>query len=219
MSIKNLKNKSGREFFASIIGKSTIDKDGEEHKMIQDVTKYLLEEKRFGVIHGGYEGGTMSAVSDAANEVISLKGFPEEANIGVPQMQHDNLWPRVSKASFTEVAKDIQDRLRMVLAGDVIVVAPFGGDGTHLEFTLAFHENVIKDTQNQEAVVEKVKPIIFLCTKKGTNWKDLIDITINLLDNGKSSVKEYSWIHFVYSIKEFKELINKNFINSLLNKK
>jgi predicted Rossmann-fold nucleotide-binding protein len=208
-----LKHKSGRDFFASIIGKSTIKKDSDEYKMIQDATRYLVAEKNFGVIHGGYEGGAMSAVSEVANEVIEQKELPSETNIGVPQVQHEELWPRVAKAVFTDPAQDIQDRLRMVLAGDVVVVAPLGGDGTHLELTLAIHENIIKDYRNKHGHQDAVQPIIFICTKNGTDWKTLINTTVKLLDNSKESADEYEWIHFVNTLDDFKKIINQHFKN------
>ena len=210
-SIGNLKKKSKRRLFASIIGKSTIEKSSEEYQRIIQVTQYLILKKDFGVIHGGYEGGAMSAVSDTANQIIEDKKLPLAINIGMPQVQHDGLWPRVNKASFTESAKDIQDRLRMVLAGDIIVVAPLGGNGTHLEITLAFHENVIRDYRNKKGHNEKIQPIIFLCTKNGTNWEKLIDTTIKTLDNGKNSAKDYSWIYFAHSLEEFKKIMDEIF--------
>lgn len=203
MSLNGLKNKSGVKLFASVLGKSTIGTNSEEYKMIQEITKILLN-NNFGVIHGGYAGGAMSAVSDTAHAFIKEHKLAPSLNIGIPQKQHDGLWERVKEAEFTEAAEDIFERLKLVSSGDIAVICPLGGDGTELEAMVIFHENVIKQGLNQ-----KTKPLIFLQTKTGTNWKKIIETKMSLLATSVKNPSEYSWLYFANSLEEFKNIIQR----------
>lgn len=207
--ITELKKLSGATKFASVLGKSTIDQSREEYKMIEQCTEILLE-NRYGIIHGGYAGGAMQATSDAANRYIEENNLPKELNIGVPQKQHDGLWERVGDASFTKVADDIYQRLQIVTSGDIAVICPLGGDGTELEETIVFHENVVKAGMNKYGGAnEKMTPLIFLQTKNGTDWKKLIQTKLSFLDTSVKNIEEYDWLYFVNSVEEFKQLIKK----------
>lgn len=210
-TIEEIKAKSGAKMFASVMGKSTIDKDSEEYKMIEQAVEVLINHG-YGIIHGGYAGGAMSAASDTANRLIKERGLPKELNIGVPQVEHDGLWERVENASFTEVAEDIFTRLKIVASGDIVVIAPLGGDGTELEETIIFHENVVREgikkyTKDQSREFKKPTPLIFLLTKNGTDWKTIINTKITLLDTSATNSDDHSWIYFVDSLDKFEQLV------------
>lgn len=208
-TITELKKISGRSRFASVLGKSTITLESEEYQIICKATEKLFE-KGFGVIHGGYTGGAMQAVSDTAQGIIKDNNLSPNCNIAVPQIQHDGLWDRVSEASFTEASPDIFDRLKIVTSGDIVVICPLGGDGTELEETIIFHENVVKIGMNKYGGHNfNITPLIFIQTKDGTNWKRLIQEKMNILDVSVRNIKEYDWLHFVDSIEEFEEVISK----------
>jgi predicted Rossmann-fold nucleotide-binding protein len=206
-TINELKQLSGVTKFASVLGKSTIDSSRAEYKLIEQVTEVLLDHG-YGIIHGGYAGGAMSATSDTTHQYIIKNNLSPYLNIGIPQKQHDGLWDRVENASFTEVTGDIYDRLRMVTSGDIVVVCPLGGDGTELEETIVFHENVVKAGMNKYGGAnEKMTPLIFLQTKDGTDWKTLIQTKLALLDTSVKDIKEYDWLYFINSIEEFGEVL------------
>jgi len=206
-SINELKSKSGATRFASVLGKSTIDPNTEEYKAIERMTETLLAHG-YGVIHGGYAGGAMSATSDTANEYIKENNISPYLNIAVPQKQHDGLWERVKEASFTDVSNDIYERIKLVTSGDIAVICPLGGDGTELEETIVFHENVVREGMNKYSNYnEKMVPLIFFQTPNGTDWKHLIEEKIKTLCTSAKSVNDYPWLHFVYSIEEFEKLI------------
>ena len=189
----------------SIIGKSAVDSNTQEFKMVHSLAKKLVE-SGFGVIHGGYAGGMMEAVSNGANEAIQENGLSKEFNIGIPEERFDKDWPRVESAHFSDPSKDIFDRLRLVTAGDVVVVAPIGGDGTALEVDIVIHENLLTKYSG-----EKIKPIIFLETKQGTKWKEFIS-SRNLLATSEK-VLEKDWIYFVSSVEEVIDLVTNKIKN------
>lgn len=184
----------------SIIGKSTVDKNLKEFKMMQDLSKKLVS-SGIGVIHGGYAGGIMEAVSNGANEAIQEKCLSKEFNVGIPEERFDKDWPRVIGASFSNPAQDIFDRLRMVTAGDAVVVAPIGGDGTALEIDIIIHENLLAKYSGQ-----KIKPIIFIETEHGTKWKEFISGR-NLLATSEK-VLEKDWVYFVTTTESVVNIIN-----------
>ncbi|HEY0010973.1 MAG TPA: hypothetical protein VGB97_03630 [Candidatus Paceibacterota bacterium] len=200
-SISDLKGKANVSTFASTLGKSTIAKDSPEYQLIEQAVEVLID-NGYGILHGGYAGGAMSAASDTANRLIQEKGLPKEINIGVPQKEHDGLWERVTDSSFTEAAEDIFVRLKVVTSGDIVVICPLGGDGTELEETIVFHENVIRNSMGEQA-----KPLIFLQTPEGTDWRKLIETKLALLDTSVKTVSEYSWLYFVDSIEAFGSLV------------
>ncbi len=209
MTIEKIKKESKAKYFASVLGKSTIDAETEEYKMIEELTKILLE-NGYGIIHGGYGGGAMSATSDTANQYIAEHNLSPFLNIGVPQKQHDGLWGRVSEASFTDISEDIFDRLKIVTSGDIAVICPLGGDGTELEETIVFHENIVRDGMNKFGGYEKkMTPLIFFQTKNGTDWKHLIEEKMKTLCTSVKNPKEYEWLHFVSSLEEFEKVIKK----------
>lgn len=214
-TISELKEKSGAKLYASLLGKSTIPSDSSEYKMIEDVTRCLIE-NGFGVIHGGYAGGAMAAVSDTANKVIKEKNLHACWNIGVPQSDHDGLWDRVVEAEFTDVAEDIFQRLKVVTSGDIAIVCPLGGDGTELEEVIVFHENIVRTgLMKYGRESKKITPLIFLQTEDGTNWKKIIEIKMSLLDTSVKNPSEYPWMHFINSLNEFEKLL-KELKNDLL---
>lgn len=200
-TIQELKEKSGVKFFASILGKSTIDSNSEEYKAIEKITEILIN-TNFGVIHGGYGGGAMTAVNDQANALIAEKGLPQERNIGVPQVEHEGLWARVEGAAFVDAAEDIFQRLKIVTSGDIVVICPLGGDGTELEETIVFHENIIRQNLGN-----KPTPIIFFQTQNGTDWKKLIETKLQVLATSIKSIEECQWLYFVNSFDEFERIV------------
>ena len=201
-SIETIRQSSGAKYFASLFGKSTIEHNGTDYKIIKDVTRVLLE-KGYGVIHGGYAGGAMEAVNESALEFIRSEHKSPCLNIAVPHVGFDSKWNRVTGATFTEAAEDIFDRLRIINSGDIMVVLPKGGWGTQLELTLAIHENQIA-----ESLGGKIKPIIFVSSEIGTKWEDLLKYTIEHLDLPDQSVDK-TWIYFVNSAKELGEIVDK----------
>lgn len=208
-TITELKQLSGRAKFASVLGKSTIDPESEEYQVICKITEKLFE-KGFGVIHGGYAGGAMQAVSDTAQMIIKDQNLSPNCNIAVPQVQHDGLWDRVHEATFTAASSDIFDRLKIVTSGDISVICPLGGDGTELEETIVFHENIVKMGMNKYGGHDfPMTPLIFVQTQNGTQWKKLIQEKMNILDVSVRDPKEYDWLHFVNSVEEFEQVISK----------
>lgn len=206
-TITEFKQLSGVIRFASVLGKSTIDSQSEEYKTIEHFTEVLLK-NGYGIIHGGYAGGAMQATSDAANGYITEHSLSPYLNIGVPQKQHDGLWDRVVGATFTEVSEDIYHRLKLVTSGDIAVICPLGGDGTELEETIVFHENVVRAGMNKYGGAhEKMTPLIFFQTKNGTDWKKLIQIKLVTLDTSVKSIDEYDWLYFVNTIEEFEKVL------------
>jgi predicted Rossmann-fold nucleotide-binding protein len=209
MNINELKQKSGATHFASVLGKSTIDQNSPEYKAIQYFTTILLK-NGYGIIHGGYAGGAMQATSDTVNEYIKENNMPPYLNIGVPQSQHDGLWDRVIGAQFTDIADDIFQRIKVVTSGDIAVICPLGGDGTELEETIVFHENVVRMGMNKYGGYNlKMTPLIFFQTKDGTDWKTLIQKKIDILDVSVENISEYDWLYFIDSLEEFEKLIIK----------
>lgn len=200
-SISELKEKAGVQMFASILGKSTIAKDSFEYQTIEKAVEILVD-NGYGIIHGGYAGGAMSAASDTANRLILERDLSKEINIGVPQKDHDGLWERVADSSFTEVTEDIFTRLKGVVSGDIAVICPLGGDGTELEETMVFHENVVRTSMGKQAT-----PLIFLQTPNGTNWRKLIEAKVSILDTSAKSVSEYPWLYFVDTVEAFEKLV------------
>lgn len=201
-SISDLKDKANVSRFASILGKSSIAKESLEYQTIEQAVEVLIDHG-YGIIHGGYAGGAMSAASDTANRLIQERGLPKEVNIGVPQKEHDGLWERVADSSFTEVAEDIFTRLKIVTSGDIAVICPLGGDGTELEETIVFHENVVRT-----ALGRNPKPLIFLQTPSGTDWRKLIQTKLALLATSAQEVTDYDWLYFVDSIEAFEALVS-----------
>ncbi len=203
MNIDNLQSIANAKKYVSIFGKSTVGRDSREYKFTEEVTGYLIEND-FGVIHGGYAGGIMQAVADKAYNVLSEKNLPLERNIAVPQIQHDGAgWGRVENASFTEPSKDIYARLRNVAGhSDIAVLAPRGGDGTMLELTVVWHENVLAKYTGSTIV-----PIIMMQTEDGTNWRKIAETLVAELDNSTDSIDELDWIYFASNLEEFSKLI------------
>lgn len=214
--ISDIKKKSGAASFASILGKSTIPKDHLAYRAIEQAVEILIKND-YGIIHGGYSGGAMSAASDAANRMIAEFGLQKERNIAVPQKERDGMWERVMDADFTDAAEDIFARLKVILSGDIAVVCPLGGDGTELEETLVFHENVIRDgvvrrlkeksVEKSEEKIDQPIPLIFLQIPGGTDWRKLIETKMTLLDTRVRDPIGYSWLYFVDSMAEFETLI------------
>lgn len=200
--INHLKQASGAIGFVSVLGKSTIAHDSRAFQFTAAATQYVLEQG-FGIIHGGYAGGSMSAASDTACAFIKEHALPAERNIGVPQLQHDGLWPRVEGAVFTEPTNDIYDRLRLVTAGDIAVIAPLGGDGTELEVATLLHENIIRATQTETCQGHKPTPVIFLLATDGTDWKRLVSTKMQLLATSIKTFQQCPWIIFAHSMDDF----------------
>jgi predicted Rossmann-fold nucleotide-binding protein len=207
-NIQDIQKKSGVQNCASVLGKPTISKEHPVYTFIEDATNILLQ-NGYGIVHGGYAGGAMSAASDMACQYIEAHHLSKELNIGVPQLQHDGLWDRVDGAVFTDPAEDIYARLKSISTCTIAVVCPLGGDGTELEETIIFHENVIREGLLVSAPdkAEPLIPLIFLQTHEGTNWRKILETKISLLDTSRKQLEEYSWLHVVESLSAFEELI------------
>jgi len=206
-TLHELKQQSRRKAFASVLGKSTIHPESKEYQMIVHITEVLFK-YGYGVIHGGYAGGAMQAVSDTAERIIQRDSLHSYANIAIPQVQHDGLWDRVEKSTFTEASLDIFERLKAVVSGEIAVICPLGGDGTELEETIVFHENIVKMGMNKYGGYSfSMTPLIFVQTKNGTNWKKLIQEKMNILDVSVRDPQEYGWLHFVDSVESFEAVL------------
>ncbi len=206
ISLAKLKQQSGTSRFAAFFGASSLPSDSSEYRLIERCTDSLLAHG-YGVLHGGYAGGTMSAVSDTAHEYLAKNSLPLERNIGVPQHQYDGLWTRVEHASFTTVAEDIFERLSAICTADIAVVGPLGGDGTELEQTAIFHKNIIRTQTNLHGGNIPYIPLIFLQTEHGTDWKKLVQTKLELLNVRQKNVGEYPWFYFVNSFEKFESLV------------
>ncbi len=202
MTLNECKQNSGASHYVSVLGKSTITKESPEYQFTVQATRQALEQG-FGVIHGGYAGGAMSAASDTACAYISEHHLPAERNIGIPQRQHDGLWERVTGAVFTEPSNDIYDRLRLVTGGDIAIIAPLGGDGTELEVATLLHENIIRSSQTETCGGKKPTPVIFLQTPTGTNWKKILELKMSELATSVKTFEQCPWILFAHSMEEF----------------
>ncbi len=200
--IHDLKQRAQARGFVSVLGKSTIAKDSIEYRFLVEVVQSVLEQG-YGVIHGGYAGGAMSAASDTACTYIKEHALPAERNIAIPQVQHDGLWDRVTGAVFTEPSNDIFDRLRLVTSGDIAVIAPLGGDGTELEVATLLHENILRTAQAATYAGQVPTPIIFLQTSQGTDWKQIISTKMQLLATSTKTFEQCPWIQFASSKEEF----------------
>jgi predicted Rossmann-fold nucleotide-binding protein len=187
ISLTKLKQPSGTSRFAAFFGASNLPSDSDEYRLIERCTESLLVHG-YGVLHDGYAGGTMSAVSDTAHKYVTKNSLPPERNIGVPQRQHDGLWARVEHATFTTVAEDIFERLSAICAADIAIVGPLGGDGTELEQTAIFHENIIRTQINTHGGNIPYIPLVFLQTDHGTDWKKLVQTKLKLLNVQRKSV-------------------------------
>lgn len=207
MQIQDLKKRSGAQAFASIFGKSSIPEDSLAYRTIESAVEILIT-NGYGIIHGGYAGGAMSAASDTANRLIEERGLPKELNIAVPQKQHDELWERVLDASFVEEAADIFTRLKVITSSDIAVIAPLGGIGTEVEENIVFHENMVRDSLAQHGKeTEKPISLIFLECAGGTEWRKLISTKLELLAVPSKKLEDYPWLHFVESLEEFESLV------------
>ncbi len=200
-SLEELKQKSGATQFVSIFGKSAVPHNSDEYRFVTDVVR-LLVSKGMGIIHGGYAGGMMSAAGDAAHDYLIEHNLPIERNIGVPQKQFET-YARVKNASFTDIAIDHFDRLRLVTSGDIAVIAPLGGDGTEVEETIVFHENLVRIELGFKPV-----PMIFLETTNGTPWKKLLETKRTSLATSMKDIRAVEWVYFVDSLGAFEEVLN-----------
>jgi len=203
MNISEIQNRSGAKRFVSIFGKSTVDPESREYAITAEATRHILS-KGFGVIHGGYAGGIMQAVADAAYEYLAANSLPLERNIAVPQREHDGVgWERVRNATFSDVADNIYERLHMVTGhSDIALVGPLGGDGTLLEAVLFYHVNAIAKYTG-----DKIVPLVFLDTEEGTEWRDIFEYTTKKLDSSARSLDDLEWVHFVRDLNELDEVI------------
>lgn len=183
--------------WASVFGKTTFDTRSQDYKTIVAIGECLIEEG-FGVVHGGYDGGAMGAVSQGATQAIRRLGLSPKLNVGVPHVLFDAECKRVDNATFTKTQKDIFGRLQVVGSGDIAVVCPRGGIGTQLELTIVIHENKQKRAQGQ-----KPQPLIFYVSKTGTDWKSVF---ANMAKHLKFSTKD---VYFVKTIPEFRKLVQK----------
>jgi hypothetical protein len=199
MTLSELQQQSGVRHFVSVLGKSTIATENPEYQLLASAVQVVLEQD-FGVIHGGYAGGTMSAASDTAVAYLRAHALPAERNIGVPQEQHEGVWERLDGPVFLSPAIDVYDRLRAITAGDIALIAPLGGDGTDLEITAVIHDNLeIRDGR-------KPRPIIFLQTSNGTDWKSLIESKMRCLTTKSfKTFEQCPWILFATSVETFND--------------
>lgn len=210
-TVSELKERSGAKVFVSIIGRSTIKSNSLEYKLIEAATTTIIGEGDSAVIHGGYPGGAMSAVNDTADIMVTELGLPVEYNIAVPQVQYDHC-PRVLGAVFTDSAPDIFDRLRAILAADILIVSPLGAIGTELELTAVLHENIYCE---HFSCPTKPRPIIILTTAQGTDWRLLIETKLRILGYDCKDLSCYDWLYFVDSDFDFLRLF-KRVKNNLL---
>ena len=88
------------------------------------------------------------------------------------------------------------------------MICPLGGDGTELEETIVFHENVVREGMNKYSNHnEKMIPLIFFQTPNGTNWKHLIEEKLKTLCTSAKNISDYNWLYFVNSIDDFEKII------------
>lgn len=201
--IDQIKKESGAKKFVSFFGKSTVPNDSRSYNFTEEATQYVLS-KNYGVIHGGYAGGCMQAVADAAYTYLSNNKLSLQRNIAVPQKEHDVVgWDRVDNATFTSAARNIFERLELVTGqSQYVCICPRGGDGTLLEIGVLYHTNALAPYTGDSIV-----PMVFLQTPDGTDWKEIMNNLTRDLDSSYTSVDDIPWIHFVSSVEELSNII------------
>lgn len=200
VSIAEIKERSKASYFVSFFGKSTVPEESLDYQLMKRIAAYVVESGA-GVIHGGYTGGMMEAVSSGAQEVIERKALSSDLNIGVPHALHDKTHGRRTlKSVFTQAMPDTFDRLRAVVSGDVAIVCSVGGDGTELEATYLFSENTF---------AEKPTPLIYVQTEAGTQWSEIVETKIRVLSHDEKSIADFPWLHIARSYEEAITLIDR----------
>lgn len=174
----------------AILGKSTVNPTHPAYIFTKELA-YLLVKEGKQVLHGGYQGGVMQAVAKGAYDAAVELKTAKVLSIGVPEQRFDRNWQRTKNTTFLAPALDICERLRhIVLDADAIVIAPQGGDGTMLELQLAMHENLLAQNEKQ------IKPIVICQLPNCTNWKEILNMQLSLLDKGLHSTKDLPWLRF-----------------------
>jgi len=191
-ALVSLLAKSGTDRFVSFFGKSTTPLFGTEYEWVQQVTADVLS-KGYGIIHGGYAGGMMQAVDEAAYAYLVAHDLPLERNIAVPQLAYDRSgWERVRYAIATPPAKDLFDRLRMMTVySQLAIVAPLGGDGTLQEVITVYHQNLVS-----QYTYERIIPLVFMHTAGGTDWRQLMS-TIHTCAQPDATLDQLDWLRFM----------------------
>lgn len=183
--------------WAAVFGKGTIPRTSRDYATIMAIGACLIEEG-YGVVHGGYAGGAMEAVSRGANSAIRRLGVSVKRNVGVPHAVFDAQAKRVKNATFTTMQKDIFGRLQVISQSDIAVVSPRGGIGTFTELILVLHEN-----ETKRSIGAKTQSLIFVISKTGTDWKTVLSgITKHLSVSTED-------VYFVHSIRAFRSLLKK----------
>ncbi|MCW1929765.1 MAG: hypothetical protein KIH62_000445 [Candidatus Kerfeldbacteria bacterium] len=198
-TISELKKQSGAKYFVSFFGKTSVPVTAPDYQLMKKIAAYVVEHGS-GVIHGGYTGGMMEAVSLGAQEVIAQKGLSQHYDIGVLHALHDlTHGQRTLNSVFTDAMPDTFDRLRAVVSGDVNIVCSIGGDGTELEASYVFSENTF---------AEKPTPLIFVQTETGTQWSEIIDTKIRVLSHDQKSRADFPWLYFAHSFEKCIHILN-----------
>lgn len=199
-SIAEIKARSKAKYFVSFFGKTTVDAASPEYQLARSIAAYVVEHDGC-VIHGGYTGGMMEAVSVGAAEAIKRFCLPPERNIGVPHVEHDKTHgSRTRNSIFTEAAQDTFERLRWVSSSDICIVCPVGGEGTEMEQTYVFSENTF---------IRNPQPLIFVQTENGTQWDKIIDAKIQYLTHTENKRSDYPWLYIVRTFEECTQLIDR----------
>jgi predicted Rossmann-fold nucleotide-binding protein len=176
-------------------GKSTMDKDSAEYDLCKDIGRMLVLNGHT-VIHGGYKGGSMEAVSKGAQEIIERKGLSERRDSGVAMVDFDNNWERTAKTYFVKTCKTLSDRVGTLIdTADAYVILPEGGFGTMLEFVHAIHQNELNNNKG-----ESLKPIYVMDTR----WIRLMNKMLCELNVPKNAIS----IQYVATATELSNVLN-----------
>lgn len=198
-TVAELRRQSGTSCFVSFFGKSTVPETSPDYQLMRHIAGHVIE-RGAGVIHGGYTGGMMEAVSTGAQEAIERNNLPPERNIGVPHVGHDKTHgARTKKSAFCDVMNDTCDRLRAVASGDIAIVCAVGGDGTELEESYIFSENTY---------IEKPIPLIYIQTTTGTQWKEILEAKVRVLEHSQKQLSEFPWLYIAHSFEEAAEILD-----------
>lgn len=185
MNKKKLLELSGANKIIACFGKSTVENFSSSYILSKDIGKGLVSEG-YAIIHGGYSGGLMEAVSLGAQEAIQKNKLSSLRDLGVPMVDLDNDWKRTDRTYFVKTCKTLSERLDILInMADAYLILPEGGFGTMLELTYAIHQNELD---------KKVQKPIYVMAER---WKVITDMMIQNLEisDRVNPVKYVSTIH------------------------
>lgn len=182
--------------YASCFGKSTIPREDADYQLIKDMVKILVRHN-VGVVQGGYAGGAMGAVDEAAvEEATRLEASePKKWSIGIPVSSFEEGWGPTTEGTRIAPVETVEERLqKMAELSDFYITLPRGGTGTAHELIHFLLRSTYFETTP--------KPIIVY----GNHWKKLLETLFELTDTS-DTIETFPWLHFVSTLEEFEEKV------------